>query len=239
MIIVRSSMYLSIFETFIGFSETQSGFLIKEKQFGPEGGETLAFVLYNCHSNQTRRFLISDTLNRGNGRIIQHLSPDECCSVLTEMETSLSEWGFSGIHIQPDRCKARERERVITVTPRALDINKKGFFARDNDHLFLPPFFIMKEGTKLSLYKENSRLLTWIPGPGGWAPSPDPCQITDSSVSIDHPHQNGPDIQQMQAWKTPDNCLIVLFSFHQYNTHRIMDILYRGNSVEYTRLFPG
>jgi hypothetical protein len=219
-------MYITVFETFVGFSDTQRGFLIKEKRFSPEGGETLAFVLYNCASRQSRRFDISDTMNRGDGKIIQHLSPDQCFIVLGEMETLLSEWEFTGIHIHPDVCKSGDREKVISVAPGILDINVKGFFAKEKDQLVLPPFSIQTAGAECVVYKDDTIVFPLIPvgHESGTKKKDDPGAI---------------DIQHMQAWKTPDNCLIVLFSFYHFNTHRIMDILFCHDTSEYIRLSPG
>jgi len=210
-------MNIATFESFITFSVKGDNFLIKEKKFGPEGGGSTAFIIINAKKKEYTRFLISNNFGTGNGRIPQKVPQNTCRTVLKTLHTSLVEYGFTGIEINPETCSTAERKKCLSLSQDTLDINKKAFFSRNNTELILPPFCIRikqkglekTQKNSLSLYKNNAELLKWIP---------------------DIP----PDTNQMQAWLSPDNCLIILFSFVHYD-HRITDILFSHIDNQYKR----
>ena len=206
-------MHTTIFTTFVAFSDSGKSFLIKEKQFGPEGGGSASFTIFNTVEKQYREFEITSDFGIGNGSTPQKIPKGKCKANLKKLRRSLKDQGFSGIDICPDCCETRDPDKCVSLSQSVLDINKQAFFATKQDKFVHPDFSIRVHDKELSLFMENKQLLAWLP-------------------------EYTPEIKQMQAWLSPDNYQIVLFSFHQFNNHFLTDILCSDHCDGYERVSP-
>ena len=151
-------MYITTFETFVAFSETGKSFLVKEKRFSPEGGESLCFIIINCEKRECQRFELSNNFGMGNGKISQKIPHKKCRTLLETFYISLAQTGFTGIEIYPDACKTDEREKCISVTLPVLNINTDAFFGTKKDRLVHPPYYFKVQDKEFSLYKDTKKL---------------------------------------------------------------------------------
>ncbi|MBN2531317.1 MAG: hypothetical protein JXB88_00425 [Spirochaetales bacterium] len=204
-------MQVTTFETFVAFSEKRGCFLVKEKQFGPEGGGSFAFSIINAGKKMYERFEIANNFGTGNGHVPEKIPAGKCRTMLKKLSTSLSRSGFTGIDVYPESCETGDREKCFFLSQQVLNNNKNGYFGREGETLIQPPFSIQFHKNDLALFKNNDRLLPWTP-------------------------EIPPDIKQMEAWMSPDNRLIVLLSFIHFNHHRITDVLFSRGDVQYKRL---
>ncbi|MBN2443018.1 MAG: hypothetical protein JXJ04_16790 [Spirochaetales bacterium] len=203
-------MQITIFETFVAFSETKNSVLIKEKRFSPEGSEVLSFIIIDCENKQYKRFELSHNFGNENKGVSEEIPEKKFKAITEELSASLLLYGFTGIDVCTDACKTENREKCLSISPHVLNINKQAFFGTEKQKLVRHPFYIRIHGQDLALYKDSKKKFTWRP-------------------------EYVLNIKQMQAWISPDNRLIVLFSFFNFNHHRIIAILVSDKSTTYER----
>jgi len=89
--------------------------LYEVRGWGPEGGGSLAYRVEGKGRGKGVEFLVSSTFSPGGASKPQIVAPATCEQRLAALAEETARRGIRGVAVHPERCRASEREHLVTV----------------------------------------------------------------------------------------------------------------------------
>ena len=89
--------------------------LYEVRGWGPEGGGSLTYRLESKGPGKPADFLVSSTFSPGGPSKPETVAPAACEQRLAALAEETAKRGILGVKIHPERCRAAERVKLVTV----------------------------------------------------------------------------------------------------------------------------